>query len=67
MRFVVDEMPYWSDDCPFHYDGGCTLQHGDTCHYLNPWYKDLAERGECPCLVTFKEVQDEQRAETQSP
>ena len=67
MRFIVDEMPYWSDDCPFHYDGGCTLQHGDVCHYLNPWYKDLAERGECPCLVTFKEVQDEQRAETQSP
>lgn len=66
MRFVVDEMPYWSDDYPFHYDGGCTLQHGDVCRYLNPWHKDPAERGECPCLVTFKEVQDEQRAETQS-
>ena len=67
MKLVVDAMPYWSDDCPFHYDGGCTLQHGDICHYLNPWHKDQAERGECPCLITFKEAQDEQRAETQSP
>lgn len=66
MKFVVDEMPYWSDDCQFHYDGGCTLQCGAMCSYLNPWHKDQAERGECPCLVTFKEVQDEQRAETQS-
>ena len=48
MKFVVDEMPYWSDDCPFHYDGGCTLQHGDVCHYLNPWHKDRAGRVPLP-------------------
>ena len=34
MKFVVDEMPYWSDDCPFHYDGGCTLQHCNTATFV---------------------------------
>lgn len=60
MKHVVDEMPYWSDDCPYHYDGGCALQHGDICNFLNPWHKDITQRGNCPYLITFKEVLYEQ-------
>lgn len=61
MKFVVDEMPYWVDDCPFYLDGGCIQQHGDLCCYMNPWHKDVKDRGECPCLISFEEVQHEQR------
>lgn len=36
MKFIVDEIPFWEDDCPF-YDVNsqeCRLDQ-DKCHYIS--------------------------------
>ena len=38
MKFLVDEMPYYMDDCPFYeYGTGlctCTVDRKHTCEYF---------------------------------
>ena len=51
MKLLVDEMPYWINDCPF-YDGGCRIDR-KHCDYMdrNAGYR-IEE--ECRWLTVFK-------------
>ena len=33
MKFVVDEMPFWENDCPFYGGNKCKLD-GHECLYM---------------------------------
>lgn len=61
MKLIVDEMPYFSDDCPFGtrtYDGVVCRMAGyeEPCEYLHPFKKNEEDRGECPHLITLEEA-----------
>lgn len=51
MKLLVDEMPYWINDCPF-YDGDCRIDR-QHCDYMdrNAGYR-IEE--ECRWLAVFK-------------
>lgn len=33
MKFLVDEMPYFQDDCPF-FEGAVCILDGEDCEYM---------------------------------
>lgn len=38
MKFVVDELPYWQDDCPFlNYCCGTCKLDDELCNYMNDY------------------------------
>lgn len=58
MKFVVDEMPDWPEDCPFcngitH--STCNLLHRARCEYFNP---TPGYEPDCPFLISLKESQN---------
>lgn len=59
MKFVVDEMPYSPEDCPFcngitH--STCKLLHNGRCERFNPLWD---YEPDCPFLISLKEIQKE--------
>lgn len=53
MKIIVDEMPYFTGDCPFCEGGSCALQRGERCEHFDP---PTRERNleECPGLMTLE-------------
>ncbi len=57
MKFIVDEMPYFSDQCPFHNprNGTCKLD-GEECERFGRDYYPV--RNECQNLKVLKEERE---------
>lgn len=57
MKFVVDEMPYSPEDCPFcngitH--STCILLHNSRCERFNPSWGEL----NCPFLISVQDLEN---------
>lgn len=52
MKILVDEMPFWEDDCPFYnqFEGHCKLD-GFCCEYMKPTAGNRCEE-DCRWLKT---------------
>ena len=73
MKIIVDEMPYFSDDCLFGtrgYEGVfCKLSGWNMlCEYLHPFKKREADRDRnaCPFLMTLEEATAAQQSANQT-
>ena len=54
MKFLVDEMPFWESDCPFHEDGKCKLD-GHECVYMK-YPAGRRDPEDCEWLVAKEDV-----------
>lgn len=57
MKFVVDEMPFWKEDCPFYNigQGTCALCPGDVaCRYMAVARPELRDEVDCAWLVPLE-------------
>ena len=63
MKFIVDEMPYYSNDCPFcEYDhssknGYCGLMsHNSICYYVTNNKPGERNPSDCPFLISIDNI-----------
>lgn len=55
MKFLVDEMPFWADDCPFYDHETCKLD-GATCAYMTENTAGNRQAENCSWLRPMEEV-----------
>ena len=55
MKFIVDELPFWEDDCPFfEYGSGTCKLDGCQCKYMTEHVAGRRNPEDCEWL-TVKE------------
>ena len=55
MKIVVDELPVLASDCPFFYQGECSLGDRSMCKlYEKERYPDIDELEDCSFLQPLK-------------
>lgn len=61
MKFLIDEMPYFSNECPF-YDasiGGICKCDGCICNYMSLPSQEKSEQTECKWLIQKRKKKNE--------
>lgn len=53
MKFLIDEMPYFSNECPF-YDASI----GGICNYMSLPSQEKSEQTECKWLIQKEEEKE---------
>lgn len=53
MKFIVDKMPYFPDECPFLDGESCNMLRG-YCDHFDIDSKPREEAVECDCLITLE-------------